>query len=112
MVEALDWGCRLRVAQDMARPAAYAGIRAHHIDFVESWSDAGGEENVFPCWLVRSSETPFRITLYLRLHRPPDSSGEHHLQAEVSKEKWQLFRDRPFPWHVRISPEAIFLLPE
>jgi len=112
MVEALDWGCRLRVAQDMARPAAYAAIRAHHIGFVESSSDAGGEENVFPCWLVRSSETPFRITLYLRLHRPPDSSGEHHLQAEVSKEKWQLFRDRPFPWHVRLSPEAIFLLPE
>jgi molybdate transport system permease protein len=112
MVEALDWGCRLRVAQDMTRPAAYAGIRAHHIDFVESSTGAGGEENIFPCWLVRSSETPFRITLYLRLHRPPDSSGEHHLQAEVSKEKWQLFRDRPFPWHVRLSPDSIFLLPE
>jgi molybdate transport system permease protein len=112
MIEALDWVCRLRVAQDMARPAAYAGIRAHHIDFVESSSGAGGEENIFPCWLVRSSETPFRITLYLRLHQPPDSSGEHHLQAEVSKEKWQLFRNRPFPWHVRLSADSIFLLPE
>ncbi len=111
-VEALDWGCRLRVAQDMAQPSAYAGIRAHHIDFVESSSDAGGEENVFPCWLVRSSETPFRITLYLRLHRPPDASAEYHLQAEVFKEKWQRFRDRPFPWHVRLSPGSILLLPE
>ncbi len=113
-VEALDWGCRLHVAQAMARPAAYAGIRAHHIEFVESMSGAARaeEENIFPCWLVRSSETPFRITLYLRLHRPPDPSGEYHLQAEVFKEKWQRFRDRPFPWHVRLSPDSIFLLPE
>ena len=110
-VEALDWGCRLRVAQRISRPASYAGIRAHHIDFAES-SGSASEENVFPCWLVRSSETPFRITLYLHLHRPPDATGEHHLQAEVSKEKWQRFRDRPFPWHVRLSPDSIFLLPE
>ena len=114
-IEALDWGCRLRVAQKMAEPAAYAGIRAHYLDFVQSQGgDAGKaeEENVFPCWLVRSSETPFRMTLYLRLHRSPDSSGEHDLQAEVFKEKWRLFRDRPFPWHVRLSPDAIFLVPE
>jgi molybdate transport system permease protein len=113
-VEALDWGCRLHVAQTTARPAAYAGIRAHHIEFEESSSGAAREEeeNIFPCWLVRSSESPFRITLYLRLHRPPDESGEYHLQAEVFKEKWLRFRDRPFPWHVRLSPDSIFLLPE
>jgi molybdate transport system permease protein len=61
---------------------------------------------------VRSSETPFRITLYLSLHRPPGESGEPHLQAEVFKEKWQLFRDRPLPWHVRLSPESLFVVPE
>ncbi|HKV04665.1 MAG TPA: sulfate/molybdate ABC transporter ATP-binding protein [Candidatus Acidoferrales bacterium] len=115
-VEALDWGCRLRVTQSTSRSAAHIGIRAHHIDFVESSRAAGPEENVFPCWLVRSSETPFRITLYLRLHQPPGASGELHregdLQAEVFKEKWQLFRERPLPWHVRLPAESLFVMPD
>ncbi|HXQ25049.1 MAG TPA: sulfate/molybdate ABC transporter ATP-binding protein [Candidatus Acidoferrales bacterium] len=116
MVEALDWGCRLRVAQALTKPAAHIGIRAHHIDFIESRGAGGADENVIPCWLVRSSETPFRITLYLRLNRPPGESGEQpshvDLQAEVFKEKWERFREHPLPWHVRLSPDALFLLPE
>jgi len=111
-VEALDWGCRLRVTHSLPRPPAHVGIRAHHIDFVESSSAGASEENVFPCWLARSSETPFRITLYLNLHRPPEASGEYDLQAEVFKEKWERFRERPLPWHVRLSPDSLFLLPE
>ena len=115
VVEALDWGCRLRVAQTAARPPAHLGIRAHHIDFVEpsaARAEATAGENVFPCRLVRSSETPFRITLYLRLDRPQTQHGGHDLQAEVFKEKWERFRDRPQPWHVRLSPDSLFLLPE
>jgi len=112
IVEATDWGCRLLVAQTPARPVAYIGIRAHHIDFVESSGTGSAEENVFPCWLARSSETPFRITLYLRLHKAPDGSQAYELQAEVFKEKWERFRNRPLPWHVRLSPESLFLLPE
>jgi molybdate transport system permease protein len=109
MIEAIDWGCKLRVAHMPAGPVAHVGIRAHHIDFAEAGAAGAPQENVFPCWLVRTSETPFRITLYLRLHRPPGESGENpriDLQAEVFKEKWQLFRERPFPWHVRLSPES------
>jgi molybdate transport system permease protein len=118
VVEAIDWGCRLRVKQTTGRPAAFVGIRAHHIDYAES-AGAGatvgtvaGTENTFPCWLARSSETPFRITLYLRLHETPRDSSDFHLQAEVFKEKWQRFRDRPLPWHVRLSPDALFVMPE
>jgi molybdate transport system permease protein len=115
VVDALDWGCRLRVALIPARPAAQIGIRAHHIDFAESSSAQAPNENVdnlFPCWLVRSSETPFRITLYLRLHQPPGETAEYHLQAEVFKEKWEHFRNRPQPWRVRLPPDSLFLLPE
>jgi ABC-type sulfate/molybdate transport systems ATPase subunit len=115
VIEALDWGCNLRVAHALARPAAHVGIRAHYIDFAEPSSAVApvtGADNVFPCWLVRSSETPFRITLYLRLHRPPTESGEHHLQAEVFKEKWERFRNLPQPWHVRLSPDSLFLVPK
>jgi len=111
VVEALDWGCQLRVAQAPAGIPAHIGIRAHHIEFVES-SNASAHENVYPCYLARSSETPFRITLYLGLHKPPAQASEPHIQAEVFKEKWQLFRDRPQPWYVRLSPESLFLLPD
>jgi ABC-type sulfate/molybdate transport systems ATPase subunit len=115
IIDALDWGCRLHVAETLAGPVARVGIRAHQIEFVEAGSGSAPEENVFPCWLVRSSETPFRITLFLRLHRPPSESSEAaaaELQAEVFKEKWNLFRERPFPWHVRLAPESLLVMPE
>jgi ABC-type sulfate/molybdate transport systems ATPase subunit len=111
-VEALEWGCRLRVAQAVHGPVAHVGIRAHHIDFVEHPPGDAAGGNVFPCWLVRSSETPFRITLFLRLHKPPDETGDYHLQAEVFKEKWERFRDRALPWFVRLPPESLFVLPK
>jgi len=115
VVEALDWGCQLRLAHAPRGPVAHIGIRAHQVDFVEAGAASAPQDNVFPCWLVRSSETPFRVTLYLRLHRAPGESGEIpqiDLQAEVFKEKWQIFRDRPFPWHVRIAPESLFVMPD
>jgi molybdate transport system permease protein len=111
-IDALDWGCQLRVAHPISGPVAYVGIRAHHLGFANSPGSAASGENIFPCWLVRSSETPFRITLFLRLHQTPGESGQHHLQAEVSKENWRRFLDRPFPWYVRLSEDSVFLLPE
>ncbi|HXW61018.1 MAG TPA: sulfate/molybdate ABC transporter ATP-binding protein [Candidatus Acidoferrales bacterium] len=111
-VEAVDWGCRLRLAQAVPPSVGHIGIRAHHIDFTEYSDRDPGAENVFPCWLVSTSETPFRITLYLRLHKPPDESGGHDLQAEVFKQKWEKFSARPLPWHVELSPESLFVMPK
>jgi molybdate transport system permease protein len=111
-VEALDWGCQLRVSKGVSPSVGYIGIRAHHIYFSESSDPQPGEENLFPCWLVSASETPFRMTLYLRLHKPPDESGRYDLQAEVFKEKWERFRDRPLPWQVALSPDSLFVMPE
>jgi ABC-type sulfate/molybdate transport systems ATPase subunit len=110
-VEALDWGCKLRVDQAISNPPAHVGIRAHHINFLEARTGGDEPENVFPCWLVRTSETPFRETLYLRL-QPHGEEGAYDLQAEVFKEKWLRFRDVPCPWHVRLSPESLFLTSE
>ncbi len=112
-VEALDWHCSLRVAGAARGTPAHIGIRAHHIQFVDAAGAArGASENVYPCWLVRASETPFRVTLYLSLQQPAAASGEHTLQAEVTKEKWLLFRHTPQPWRVRLAAEALFLMPE
>jgi len=111
-VEAIDWGCRLRIASAISESVRHVGIRAHHIDFTDRPDSQSGRDNVFPCWLVSSSETPFRITLFLRLHKPPDESRTYDLQAEVFKEKWERFRDRPLPWHVKLSPESLFVISE
>lgn len=111
-VEAIDWGCRLAVAVIPGREASHVGIRAHHIDFIEADSRTLENENTFPCWLIRASETPFRITLFLHLHSPPKPGDEPHLQAEVFKEKWTHFSHKPFPWHVRLAPESLLLFPE
>jgi len=118
-VEALDWGCRLRLEQEMEPAPEFVGIRAHHIDYVEAGggvedTDSRGQapnDNVFPCWLVRTSETPFRVTLYLRLHHAAADSDEYHLQAEVFKEKWERLRERPQPWHVRLAADSLFVTP-
>lgn len=111
-IDALDWGCRVNVAQAIAKPPRYIGIRAHHIDFVGGTDGSAGTENVFPCRLSQSAETPFRVTLFLTLDSRKDSANEEPLQAEVFKEKWQHFQHAPFPWHIRLAPELLFLMPE
>src|SRR5205807_1676427 len=123
LVEAMDWGCTLRVAEPLPENLRYIGIRAHHVVFTDSsaaspikttsthekslpestvssgvaarvssrpviQTGVPGEENTFPCWLAQTSETPFRMTLYLRLHAPALNGDDYHLQAEVFKEKW------------------------
>lgn len=105
MVEALDWGVRLRVAQAFSE-ARHVAIRANHIAF----ADEPGGENVFPCWLVESTETPFRRTLYLRL---PGAEGDGwQIQAEVLKDRWEQLKGRAAPWNVRLDPERTFVMAE
>jgi molybdate transport system permease protein len=113
-LRALDWSCQLRLAQQPAVATRYVGIRAHHIDFLEINAESTTEPNIFPCWIVRTSETPFRITLFLSLDPARAEEGEAHLQAEVFKEKWERFRDRPQsqPWRVSLAPESLFAMPD
>jgi len=108
-VEAIDWDCRLRITEGVSGAVRHVGIRAHHLDFTKYPDGGTNQENVQRCWLVSFSETPFRITLFLRLHKPPDESGHHDLQAEVFKENWERFRDRPLPWLVRLPPQSLFV---
>jgi molybdate transport system permease protein len=113
VVDAIDWGCRLRVTHELQKTAMHLGIRAHELELTET-GGAASADNEFPCWLVRSSETPFRVTVYVSLREPGAAASEANvdLQAELTKEKWRLICDRPMPWHVRLPPDAIFLLPD
>jgi molybdate transport system permease protein len=112
-VEAQDWGCALRVAQDFTAPLGHVAIRAHHIRVhpPQEWNGKNSG-NVFPCWMAAMTETPFRVTLDLRIGRPPQGSTDFHLQAEVFKTEWELFRDLPQPWLLELAADRLFLLRE
>ncbi len=104
-VEAIDWGAKLQVIEPIPEKLSYMGIRAHQIIFTNTPS-----LNTFLCWLVQTSETPHRMTLYLKLHNPPANPSDYHLQAEVFKEKWATLKDRSFPWYVRLDPIRLILM--
>ena len=105
-IEAVDWGCNLQVVDTIPEKLSHVGIRAHHITF----TDDSSQNNTFRCWLARATETPHRMTLFLKLHSSPSASDDYHLQAEVFKEKWATLKDKPMPWYVRLDPFALMLL--
>jgi molybdate ABC transporter permease protein len=114
-VEAIDWNCTLKTVEPLPDQLAQVGIRAHQIRFTVDTVDREArpnQNNSFPCWLVATSETPHRMTLYLKLHQPPNSPNDYHLQAEVFKEKWAVLKDQPFPWKIYLDPLRLILLTE
>ncbi|MEG4085199.1 molybdate ABC transporter permease subunit [Microcoleus sp. POL10_C6] len=106
LVEAIDWGCTLTVVEPIPKSLVSVGIRAHQLSFVSGCD----RENTFACWIASTVETPHRVTLYLKLHSPPNDSQDYHLQAEVFKEKWRAIKDNPFPWYVHIEPIRLILM--
>ncbi|PSB35033.1 molybdate ABC transporter permease subunit [Chlorogloea sp. CCALA 695] len=103
-VRAIDWDCTLYVTKAISNPL-HIGIRAHQLIFTDTPT-----VNTFPCWVVQTSETPHRMTIYLKLHNSPTQLNDYHLQAEVFKEKWAVLKDRPFPWLVYLDPVRLFLM--
>src|ERR1700724_1529912 len=111
-IEALDWGCTLRVTQDFTKTPQHVAIRAHHIRVHASRASPERHENIFPCWLAAMTETPFRVTLDLRIGGPPSGPTDFHVQAEVVKQEWESFRNLPQPWLAELAPDRLFLLPD
>jgi ABC-type sulfate/molybdate transport systems ATPase subunit len=113
-IEAVDWGCALRVTQQFTKPPAHVAIRAHHIRVHPPGTTKDGRDNIFPCWLAAMAETPFRVTLDLRIGpaSAKATAGDFHVQAEVFKREWESFSCLPQPWQVELSPDRLFLLPD
>ena len=108
-VEAIDWECKLQVNYEATSLPTHIGIRAHHIAFLEN-SVKNDLPNIIPCWLVRTTETPHRMTLYIKLNNPPNHDWDYHLQAEVFKEKWVVLKQYSQPWQVHLDPAQLFLV--
>ena len=116
-IVAVDWGCALRASQDFAKLPAHVAIRAHHVRVRASDTTPGIRENMFPCRLAAMTETPFRVTLDLRIGLGTNlpigpHPGDFHIQAEVFKQEWDAFRNVPQPWQVELAPDRLFLLPD
>jgi ABC-type sulfate/molybdate transport systems ATPase subunit len=91
-IEAIDWGCSLRMTQEFAKPPAHIAIRAHHVRVRAADATAPRiRENTFRCWLSSMAETPFRVTLDLRL-------GEQPLGLPA--------------WEIELPADRLFLLPD
>jgi len=118
LIEARDWDCILETLETVPDDLTQVGIRAHQISFMDvpRYYQIDDEDvanpNIFPCWLAEKSETPHRMTLYLKLNSPPTSPSDYHLQAEVFKEKWAALKFKPFPWHVQLDPVRLILMSE
>ena len=108
-VEAIDWECKLQVNDDTKSLPTHIGICAHHIAFLDN-SAKNDSPNIIPCWLVRTTETPHRMTLYIKLNTPPNHDWDYHLQAEVFKEKWLVLKEYSQPWQVYLDPAQLFLV--
>ncbi|MBE9182776.1 molybdate ABC transporter permease subunit [Oculatella sp. LEGE 06141] len=107
-IAALDWGVTLQVVEATPNDLSDVGIRAHQITIMPNPDSS--LTNTFPCWLAATSETPHRMTLFLKLNAAPQGSQDYHVQAEIFKEKWQAIKDHPFPWFVRFDPLRLMLL--
>ncbi len=105
-IEAIDWGCTLEVRENIPSELSYVGIRAHHLIFTKDPQQV----NTFPCYLVRTSETPHRMTVFLKLHSVGNHPHDYHLQGEIYKEKWLNIQEQSFPWYVHLEPSRLLLM--
>ncbi len=91
-IKALDWNCILEI-DNLTEQFTHVGIRAHHLVFSNAdLVKSANAPNTFPCWLVRTSETPHFVTVYIKLNHPPDHDWDYDLQAEVFKERWLILK--------------------
>lgn len=107
-IDAIDWGVTLQIMEAIPDNLTDVGIRAHQITIMPKPDP--NLNNMFPCWLASTSETPHRMTLFLKLNSIPQDLQDYHLQAEVFKEKWQTIKDYPFPWYVQLHPLRLMLM--
>lgn len=110
IIRAIDWNCTLQTTDIASACHTHIGIRAHQITFLETLDQPSHLCNTLPAWVVWTSETPHRVTIYLKLREPPIEVGDYHLQAEVFKEKWQRLKDRPMPWYIHLNSDQLMLL--
>lgn len=101
-----DWECTLQLAKPHQGAVGHVGYRSHQFKFQRAARDV----NAFLCWLMETSEAPHEMTLYLRLHQPPQPGDAPHLQADLTKDRWAELALTPQPWTIQLDPARLMVL--
>jgi molybdate transport system permease protein len=91
-----EWGAILRI-QEQVRDATFVGIRAHHIELV----GAPDGENTLPCEVLDAVESPFEVTVYLKVNAAA-------IEVELPRAEWP----REGKLWARLDPRHLLLLEE
>lgn len=105
LLEALDWNCMLEL-ENIPENVTHVGLQARYITLAYD----EGANNIFHCWPAFTSETPFRVTNYLSLGKPPSEAGDYNIQWELNRDEWHSLKKMPLPWKVRLTPEKVFCM--
>ncbi len=108
-IMAIDWGISLHLSAPMPDRVTHVGIRAHQLHITPQ---PAHPDNTYACWLAATSETPHRMTLFLKFQIPPVHVHDYHLQVEMFKERWYPLQSHPQPWYAFLDPERLMTLQE
>ena len=106
-VEAVDWGCTLRVTAPVSPEASHIGIREHHLLLTADTPAV----NSFPCRPAGLTESPHTVALELLLECG-QQNGVTRLQAILDKREWETLRKKPRPWLLYLDPDRLFMTTE
>lgn len=103
IIEAIDWGCRITFNYEIEDGITDIGIRAHYLEIMADDEDI----NTFNLWVVFTGETLFRTNVYLKFSEPIGDEKDYHILWDISKEEWDLVKEKPLPLKIRINPEKV-----
>jgi ABC-type sulfate/molybdate transport systems ATPase subunit len=105
-VEALDWGCFLRITADnMVERANYVGIYSRYI------RPAGKDDhvNIVHCRVINVIESPHQVTLSVK-PTGGETNNTHLLKLSISNEEWsRIASQSPDGLKICLPPERVFL---
>ena len=106
IIEAIDWECRINFNYEIEDNITDIGIRAHYLGINEDDEDI----NTFDCWVVFTGESLFRTKVYLKFTKPKGDEKNYHIMWDISKEEWDLVKNKPLPLKIRIKPEKLICI--
>lgn len=105
-LEALDWGCTLKVNKKIKKSQCYVGIRAHYISLGESEQ----KDNIVKCTVNHINESPFTVEVCLDSVEEGAYGKTESLRWEITKEMWHNIENLEQPWDICIGKEQLFLM--
>lgn len=97
-VEALNWGLRIKLPNNINEAITHIGIKEHLIKLYD-----GEPYNNFECWPLYASETPFSMFVYLSFEEMAIENNDYNLIWEIALDKWESIKNLPKPWKIHLD---------